>query len=188
MKKTSFIVLSTVAIFGLSGCGNAPESSPEAKTYSKTPAEVYAESCIKCHGQNAEGNPAKKGPALNDRQAGELELDLYDVKNAGTNQSSGTEHDIMAHNMKKLAEKGFDYDPKAMAEYIEKSFYKKDVDAAPAPESEEASAEDASDTDGEEAVEETPAEESEAVAEEASQEETAAEADANETLEETPAE
>ncbi|MDD3592120.1 MAG: c-type cytochrome [Sulfurovum sp.] len=179
MKKTSFIVLSTVAIFGLSGCGNAPESSPEEKTYSKTPAEVYAESCVKCHGQNAEGNPEKKGPALNDRQAGELELDLYDVKNAGTNQSSGTEHDIMAHNMKKLSEQGFDYDPKAMAEYIEKSFYKMEVEAAPVPESKEAVAEDATEAEGEEGAEETPAEESEAVAEEVSE---------TNTTEETPAE
>ena len=175
MKKTSFIVLSTVAIFGLSGCGNAPESSPEEKTYSKTPAEVYAESCVKCHGQNAEGNPEKKGPALNDRQAGELELDLYDVKNTGANQSSGTEHDIMAHNMKKLAEQGFDYNPKAMAEYIEKSFYKMEVEETAAPEAEEASAEEVSET----TVEETPAEETEAAAEEVSE--------AN-TTEETPAE
>ncbi|MDD2451221.1 c-type cytochrome [Sulfurovum sp.] len=187
MKKTSFIVLSTVAIFGLSGCGNAPESSPEEKTYSKTPAEVYAESCVKCHGKNAEGNPAKKGPALNDRQAGELELDLYDVKNSGTNQSSGTEHDIMAHNMKKLAEKGFDYDPKAMAEYIEKSFYKMEAEAAPVLAPEEAAAEDATQTEGEEGVEETPSEESEAAAEEASQEETPAEESNEETAEETPA-
>ncbi|MBD3792068.1 MAG: hypothetical protein IE918_07990, partial [Campylobacterales bacterium] len=89
--------------------------------------------------------------------------------NAGTNQSSGTEHDIMAHNMKKLAEKGYDYDPKAMAEYIEKSFYKREVEAAPAPESEEASAEDATETEGEEGVEETPAEESESAVEEVSE-------------------
>ena len=166
MKKTSFIVLSTVAIFGLSGCGNVPESSPEEKTYSKTPAEVYAESCVKCHGQNAEGNPAKKGPALNDRQAGELELDLYDVKNVGANQSSGTEHDIMAHNMKKLAEQGFDYDPKAMAEYIEKSFYQRAAEETSTPQTEEAPIEEVS---------------------EATIEETPVEADANETLEETPA-
>jgi cytochrome c553 len=137
MKKTGLIVLSTIAILGVNGCGNAPESSAEAKTYSKTPAEVYAQSCIKCHGKNAEGNPAKKGPALNDRQAGELELDLYDVKNEGTNMSSGTQHNIMAHNMKKLSEKGFDYDPKAMAEYLEKTFYqmeKPETEEAPAAE------------------------------------------------------
>jgi cytochrome c553 len=135
MKKTSIVLLSAVALFALSGCGDAPKSSSEAKTYSKTPAEVYAQSCIKCHGKNAEGNVKKKGPALNDRQAGELELDLYDVKNGGTNQSSGTEHDIMEHNMQKLLAKGYDYDPKAMAEYLEKSFYKHEgKPAAPAAE------------------------------------------------------
>ena len=125
MKKRTILLLSIATIFGLSGCGNDTPSSSEAKVYSKSAAEVYAQSCIKCHGDNAEGNVKKKGPALNDRQAGELELDLYDVKNGGTNQSSGTEHDIMEHNMKKLLDKGYDYDPKAMAEYLEKSFYKK---------------------------------------------------------------
>ena len=118
------IILSAAALFALSGCGDAPESSSEAKTYSKTPAEVYAQSCIKCHGENGEGNVKKKAPALNDRQAEELELDLYDVKNGGLNQSSGTEHDVMEHNMQKLLAKGYDYDPKAMAQYLEKSFHK----------------------------------------------------------------
>ncbi|UFH59263.1 c-type cytochrome [Sulfurovum mangrovi] len=165
MKKTSLIVVSTIAMLGMNGCGNAPESSSEAKTYSKTPAEVYAESCIKCHGKNAEGNPAKKGPALNDRQAGELELDLYDVKNEGTNQSSGTQHEIMAHNMKKLTEKGFDYDPTAMAEYIEKSFYKMaepEAEEAPAAVETEAPVETPV---AEAAAEETPAEENATVTE-----------------------
>lgn len=130
MKKTTIALLSAAVIFGLNGCGNDTPSSSAPKTYSKTPAEVYAQSCKKCHGEHAEGNPKKKGPALNDRQAGELELDLYDVKNGGTNQSSGTEHDIMEHNMQKLIEKGYDYDPKAMAEYIEKNFYKREVSKA----------------------------------------------------------
>ncbi|MGC9351091.1 MAG: c-type cytochrome [Sulfurovum sp.] len=161
MKKTSLVLVSAIAMLGMNGCGNAPESSPEAKTYSKTPAEVYAESCVKCHGENGEGNPAKKGPALNDRQAGELELDLYDVKNEGTNQSSGTEHEIMAHNMKKLTEKGFDYDPTAMAEYLEKSFYKmEEPEAEEAPESVETEADAPVETPVAEATEEeAPAEE-----------------------------
>jgi cytochrome c553 len=134
MKKTTIVLLAVATLFGLSGCGNDTPSSSAAKTYSKTPAEVYAQSCIKCHGKNAEGVVKKKGPALNDRQAGELELDLYDVKNGGTNQSSGTDHDIMEHNMQKLLDKGYDYDPKAMAEYIEKNFYKKENSKeAPAP-------------------------------------------------------
>ncbi|MEA3417838.1 MAG: hypothetical protein U9Q90_00425 [Campylobacterota bacterium] len=130
MKKTNIVILSAAALLALSGCGNAPESSSEAKTYAKSPKEVWEGSCHKCHGENAEGNTKKKTPPMNDRQAGELELDLYDVKNDGLNQSSGTEHEKMAHNMKKLLEKGWDYDPKAMAVFIEKSFYKMDAPKA----------------------------------------------------------
>jgi len=126
MKKLNITLISIATIFALSGCNDTP-SSPEAKTYKKTAAEVYQQSCVKCHGKNGEGNTEKKSPALNDRQAGELELDLYDVKNGGTNQSSGTDHNIMEHNMQKLLAKGYDYDPKAMAEYLEKSFFNKDV-------------------------------------------------------------
>ena len=124
MKKTTIVLLTAATLFGLSGCGNDTPSSAAAKTYSKTAGEVYTQSCHKCHGEKAEGLTEKKTPPMNDRQAGELELDLYDVKNDGINQSSGTEHDKMAHNMQKLLDKGYDYDPKAMAQYIEKNFYK----------------------------------------------------------------
>ncbi len=132
MKKLNLILLSVGAVFALTGCNDGPTG--EKITYAKSAQEVYEQSCKKCHGDNGEGNTEKKSPALNDRQAGELELDLYDVKNGGTNQSSGTEHDVMEHNMKKLIAKGYDYDPKAMALYIEKSFYKmapKEVEEAP---------------------------------------------------------
>jgi|LGVD01.1.fsa_nt_gb cytochrome c553 len=142
MKKTNMIIVSAAALFALSGCGDAPESSSEAKTYSKTPAEVYEQSCKKCHGDNGEGNVKKKGPAMNDRQAEELELDLFDVKNGGLNQSSGTDHDVMEHNMQKLLAKGYDYDPKAMAIFLEKSFYKMPPKTA-APAAEEAPAAEA---------------------------------------------
>jgi len=134
MKKTTIALLSIATLVGLSGCGNDTPSSAAAKTYSKTAEEVYTQSCHKCHGENGEGLTEKKTPPLNDRQAGELELDLYDVKNDGINQSSGTEHDKMAHNMQKLLEKGYDYDPKAMALYIEKNFYKMAPKTAPVAE------------------------------------------------------
>jgi len=134
MKKTTIVLLTVATLFGLSGCGNDTPSSAAAKTYSKTAGEVYTQSCHKCHGEKAEGLTEKKTPPMNDRQAGELELDLYDVKNDGINQSSGTEHDKMAHNMQKLLEKGYDYDPKAMAQYIEKNFYKMAPKTAPAAE------------------------------------------------------
>ncbi len=134
MKKSTIAILAVATLFGLSGCGNDTPSSSVAKTYAKTAAEVYTQSCHKCHGEKAEGLTEKKTPPMNDRQAGELELDLYDVKNDGLNQSSGTEHDKMAHNMQKLLDKGYDYDPKAMADYIEKNFYILPSKEAPATE------------------------------------------------------
>jgi len=88
-------------------------------------SEIYTKMCTKCHGINAEGNPMKKGPALNDQTAHELEMSLYDLKNGGMNQSSGTDHDVMEHNMKKIIEKGMDYDTKEMAKYIEDRFFQK---------------------------------------------------------------
>jgi len=94
----------------------------EEKNY--TIKEIYTQMCKKCHGINAEGNPQKKGPALNDMTAHELEISLYDLKNGGMNQSSGTDHEIMQHNSKKIVEKGMDYDPKEMADYIVDNFYK----------------------------------------------------------------
>jgi cytochrome c553 len=126
MKKTNVMLMTAATALVLTGClDGGTAGAGEKITYSKTSAEVYTQSCVKCHGKNGEGVKEKKAPALNDRQAGELELDLYDVKNGGTNQSSGTEHDVMEHNMKKLFDKGYNYDPKDMAQYIEKNFYKR---------------------------------------------------------------
>ncbi|QDF27800.1 cytochrome c4 [Halarcobacter anaerophilus] len=106
--------------------------NPEAKYYKKgdekrsyTVSEIYAKMCSKCHGLAAEGNPAKKGPALNDKTSHELEMSLIDLKSGGLNQSSGTEHEIMEHNQNKIEEKGMDYSPKEMADFIENNFYKK---------------------------------------------------------------
>ncbi len=123
MKKSILVLTTAAAMLTIVGCGSKDNAGGEKVTYAKTSAEVYTQSCYKCHGDKAQGMTEKKTPPMNDRQAGELELDLYDVKNEGTNQSSGTDHDKMAHNMKKLFEKGFDYDPKSMAMYIEKNFY-----------------------------------------------------------------
>lgn len=124
MKKTHLMMLATTALFTLSGCDESGNAGGGDKiTYEKTAQEVYTQSCYKCHGDKAQGLAEKKTPALNDRQAGELELDLYDVKNENANQSSGTDHVKMAHNMKKLLDKGYNYDPKEMALFIEKNFY-----------------------------------------------------------------
>jgi len=130
MKKTNLMLMTAVTLFAFAGCNESGNAGGGDKiTYDKTPKQVWEQSCHKCHGEKAEGLTEKKTPPMNDRQAGELELDLYDVKNEGINQSSGTDHDQMAHNMQKLLEKGYDYDPKAMAEFIAKNFYKKDAPA-----------------------------------------------------------
>ena len=116
IKQITTIALTTAAFIALAGCSG--EKAATTKTYKYTTVQVYEKSCIKCHGVHGEGNPAKKTPALNDRTAGEMAEDLYDVKNGGTNQSSGTDHEIMEHNMKKLVDKGYDYDINSMAEFL----------------------------------------------------------------------
>ena len=116
IKQISTITLTAVAFFAFTACSS--EKAPVVKTYKYSTVEVYEKSCIKCHGAHGEGNPAKKTPALNDRSAGEMAQDLYDVKNGGTNQSSGTDHAIMEHNMQKLVDKGYDYDVDSMAEFL----------------------------------------------------------------------
>ena len=117
IKQISTITLATVAFLALTACSGG-EKPAEVKTYKYSTVEVYEKSCIKCHGKHGEGNPAKKTPALNDRTAGEMAQDLYDVKNGGASQSSGTDHEIMEHNMQKLVEKGYDYDVNSMAEFL----------------------------------------------------------------------
>ena len=116
IKQINTIALASVAFMALTGCGG--EKVETKKSYKYTTTEVYEKSCIKCHGVHGEGNPTKKTPALNDRTAGEMAQDLFDVKNGGTNQSSGTDHEIMEHNMQKLIDKGYDYDINDMAEHL----------------------------------------------------------------------
>ena len=116
-KTLSTVALSAVAIFALTGCGDK-QAPAEAVTYKYSTVQVYEKSCIKCHGARGEGNPAKKTPALNDRTAGEMAQDLYNVKNGSASQSSGTDHEIMEHNMQKLVDKGYDYDVNSMAEFL----------------------------------------------------------------------
>lgn len=106
--------------------------NPEAKYYKKikedktyTVSEIYGKMCSKCHGLNAEGNPKKKGPALDDKTAHEIEADLIEIRDGDMNQSSGNDHEVMEHNQEKIEDKGMEYEPKAMAEYIESHFYKK---------------------------------------------------------------
>lgn len=111
--------LSSIAVGSLALCLGLVNSYA-SENY--TNQEIYSQMCTKCHGSNAEGNPEKKGPSLNNLNMNEIELLLYDLKAGGLNQSSGTDHEIMEHNMGKIIEKGMNFDPKKMAEYIYFSF------------------------------------------------------------------
>ena len=86
-------------------------------------SEIYTKMCSKCHGMNAEGNPKKKGPALNDKTAHEIESDLIEIRDGDMNQSSGNDHEVMEHNQTKIEEKGMKYNPTEMTKYIEDNFF-----------------------------------------------------------------
>ena len=121
MKKQLYITLSFLtAIVLFSGCGDKPKA--DTTKYKFTPAEVYKETCSHCHGLKGEGIAEKKAPALNKQSVQELEMSLFDIKNGGLGQSTATEHDVMEHNMKKLADKGYSYDVKMMANYLHTTF------------------------------------------------------------------
>ncbi len=123
IRKIAFLGL---LVYAFVGCSDKPVESKESTIEKKyTVEEIYTQMCAKCHGAKAEGNPMKKGPSLNEETAHELEISLYDLKNGGTNQSSGSSNEVMEHNMQKIIDKGMDYDPKEMAEYIYKNFNKK---------------------------------------------------------------
>ena len=120
MKKITLTLFTLTTMLVLSGCGDKPKS--DIVTYKYTPAEVYKATCAHCHGDKGEGMPEKKGPAIDKKTIPELEMDLFDIKNGGLGQSTASEHDVMEHNMKKLKEKGYEYDVKAMANNIYNSF------------------------------------------------------------------
>jgi cytochrome c553 len=120
---TRNLLLGTAAVLMVAGCSSAPQKPKEAKNYKYSPEQVYTASCAKCHGKNGEGVVEKKGPAVNDKSIAELKADMFDLKSGGLGgQSSGTQHEVMEHNMKKLIEKGYDYDIDAMANYIYNAF------------------------------------------------------------------
>lgn len=83
-------------------------------------AQIYTKYCKKCHGVNGEGNPAKKGPALNDKTINELFDELMNLQEKGF---ESTKHEAMQHNLKVLEKKkGIRVDPDSMAKYIFYSF------------------------------------------------------------------
>lgn len=86
-------------------------------------AEIYAQKCSKCHGDHAEGNPAKKAPALNNKCKGDLLVGILDLQGSLTlTGSSSGKHEDMEHNLKKLEELGYHVDARKMAQYIYTTF------------------------------------------------------------------
>ncbi len=101
--------------FGINKKSVRTPSKGDMKAYSVS--EIYKRMCSKCHGMHAEGNPKKKGPAINDMTKSELEMELYGLQSDGF-QSSGSSSEIMTHNQKKIKAKGMEYHPEDMATYI----------------------------------------------------------------------
>ena len=87
-------------------------SFSQAKEYSVS--DIYYQMCSKCHGMNAEGNPEKKGPSLNDMSQNELAYELFELVGNGS-QSSGSNHEVMEYNQQKIIKKGMTYHPDDMA-------------------------------------------------------------------------
>ena len=86
-------------------------------------AEIFKEKCSKCHGAHAEGNPAKKGPALNNEDVGYLQMEMSDLQGDLTlTGDTLSDHAKMEHSMKRLEELGYKVDPVEMAKYIYNNF------------------------------------------------------------------
>lgn len=128
MMKTTMTILGVAALAVMTGCSDSSKHADEAKTYQYTVQQVYTQMCANCHGTHGEGVKEldkygkPKGPAINTQELYELKLAITDIKSGGLNQSSGTDHEIMEHNMKAIKKKGMDYDTDAMAEYIYNNF------------------------------------------------------------------
>jgi cytochrome c553 len=86
-------------------------------------ATIFTEKCSKCHGSKAEGNPAKKGPALNNQSMEYLRLEITDLQGDLTmTGDTVADHVKMEHSMQRLEELGYRVDPDGMAKYIYSSF------------------------------------------------------------------
>ena len=84
---------------------------------------IFQEKCSKCHGAHAEGNPAKKGPALNNENVAYLRMEMNDLQgNLSLTGDTFSDHAKMEHNMKRLNDIGYVIDPEGMARYIYNNF------------------------------------------------------------------
>jgi cytochrome c553 len=84
---------------------------------------IFQEKCSKCHGAHAEGNPAKKGPALNKENIAYLRTEMSDLQgNLSLTGDTFSDHAKMEHNIKRFKDLGYIIDPDGMARYIYNNF------------------------------------------------------------------
>lgn len=101
-----------VGVFASSGL--AVESNQEV---------IYNNKCSECHGLTAEGNPVKKGPALNHKSIGDLQITILDLQGElSINGDSSGEHYKMEHNIKSFAKEGYVIKPLEMSKFLYYSF------------------------------------------------------------------
>jgi|GEM_PF-1352815 len=82
--------------------------------------DIYQKTCAHCHGIKGEGVGDKKAPPLNTLPQNTLSYELFNL--TAVTQSSGSDHEIMEHNQRKIEEKGMRYHPDDMARYIYTTF------------------------------------------------------------------
>lgn len=111
-KCVAILVASTIGT-----CAFAAESNQ---------AKIYSEQCVKCHGTKGEGNPAKKGPALNNKSVGDLQIAIMDLQGTLSINGTSSGHNIdMEHNIKVFEKKGYIIQPTEMAKYMYQTFNSK---------------------------------------------------------------
>lgn len=103
---------------------NPQAKEDNGKIVKYSTADIFNKMCSKCHGNKAQGDTNKGGPALNTYTLNELETELISLQNDGF-QSSGSHSEQMSETLKKIEKKGMKYHPKDMALYIYYNFNKK---------------------------------------------------------------
>jgi cytochrome c553 len=113
MRNSSFIKICALAALVATN-GFAIESNQ---------AKIYEAQCVKCHGTHGEGNPAKKGPAVNNKSIGDLQIAIMDLQgNMSINGGGSGDHDKMEHNLKSIEKKGYAISSFEMAQFMYNSF------------------------------------------------------------------
>lgn len=107
MKSSSLVKVCALAAMVVTGAMSAETNQ----------AKIYETQCVKCHGASGEGNPAKKGPAINNKSVGDLQIAIMDLQgNMSINGGSSGNNADMEHNLKVFEKKGYIISPTEMAD------------------------------------------------------------------------